>query len=107
MFSLERLETCWSGEFKNKLHSQYWGSYEFYCVENRLNVDGVGVDTVRNSLNSSCPFIDPDDILDPNVFNFGIFIDALKSSVVATSDFPKKFLYCFWWGLRNLRLVIT
>ena len=37
-------------------------------------------------------------------FNFGIFLDALQSGVVETStDFPQKFFYCFWWGLRNLR----
>ncbi|GMN42929.1 hypothetical protein TIFTF001_012139 [Ficus carica] len=105
LYSLERLDTCFSREFKNKRHHQDWGSYDFYCVENRLNVDGVDIDTVRKALNSSCPFIDPDDISDPNVFNFGIFIDALKSRVVATSDFPKKIFYCFWWGLRNLSSV--
>ncbi|KAF2312154.1 hypothetical protein GH714_028305 [Hevea brasiliensis] len=35
-------------------------------------------------------------------FDFGIFLNALKSDVVASNDFPKKFFYCFWWGLRNL-----
>ncbi|CAB4300626.1 unnamed protein product [Prunus armeniaca] len=41
-------------------------------------------------------------IKNSTVFNFGIFTDALQSGVLETRDFPKKFLYCFWWGLRNL-----
>ncbi|PRQ60432.1 putative potassium channel, voltage-dependent, EAG/ELK/ERG [Rosa chinensis] len=32
-------------------------------------------------------------------FNFGIFLNALEPDL---SDFPKKFFYSFWWGLRNL-----
>ncbi|OWM70388.1 hypothetical protein CDL15_Pgr027344 [Punica granatum] len=44
----------------------------------------------------------PDDITNSTVFNFGIFIDALQSDVVEKKDFPRKFFYCFWWGLRNL-----
>lgn len=58
-----------------------------------------------NMLNTSCPLINPDDLKDPKHFNFGIFFDALESGVVETMDFPKKFLYCFWWALRNLRFV--
>ncbi|MED6144313.1 Cyclic nucleotide-gated ion channel 1 [Stylosanthes scabra] len=36
------------------------------------------------------------------LFDFGIFLDALQSGVVASEDFPQKFFYCFWWGLQNL-----
>ncbi|KAF3948660.1 hypothetical protein CMV_025369 [Castanea mollissima] len=36
------------------------------------------------------------------LFDFGIFLDALQSGTVASKDFPRKFAYCFWWGLRNL-----
>lgn len=58
-------------------------------------------------LHGSCPFISPDEIKNSSMFNFGISIDALQSRVVEEHDFPKKFFYCFWWGLRNLRLVCT
>lgn len=27
--------------------------------------------------------------------------------MLRSSDFPQKFLHCFWWGLRNLRYVIA
>ncbi|KAM1009448.1 hypothetical protein FF1_044885 [Malus domestica] len=35
-------------------------------------------------------------------FKFGIFGDAFKSDVATTKDFYPKYLYCLWWGLRNL-----
>ncbi|KAF8393809.1 hypothetical protein HHK36_020007 [Tetracentron sinense] len=47
---------------------------------------------------ASCPFKEPNTTL----FDFGIFIDALKSGVVESRDYPQKFFYCFWWGLQNL-----
>jgi hypothetical protein len=57
---------------------------------------------------TTCPYKDPDAIIDPTIFNFGIFIDALTSRVVElNTSFHRKFFYCFWWGLRNLRLVIA
>jgi cyclic nucleotide gated channel len=71
----------------------------FYCGNNHPKAS-------KKSLYEACPFIDPDDITDPNVFDFGIFTDALSFGVVESRDFSKKFFYCFWWGLRNLRLAI-
>ncbi|EFH56500.1 hypothetical protein ARALYDRAFT_904099 [Arabidopsis lyrata subsp. lyrata] len=55
-------------------------------------------------LNKSCPLIDPDKITNSTDFDFGLYIDALKSGVleVKPRDFPRKFVYCFWWGLRNI-----
>ncbi|GLT84759.1 hypothetical protein SLE2022_029730 [Rubroshorea leprosula] len=53
-------------------------------------------------LNTSCPLINPDNITNSNVFDFGIFIDALQSEILEARYFRKKFFYCFWWGLRNL-----
>lgn len=97
LISLERVDTCWRRHFNESR-----GSYEHYCGKGHLQYD-----VVPKSLNDSCPYIDPDDISDSKAFNFGIFIDALKSGVVASEDFPSKFFYCFWWGLRNLRLVVV
>ncbi|XP_020261026.1 cyclic nucleotide-gated ion channel 18-like isoform X1 [Asparagus officinalis] len=34
-------------------------------------------------------------------FQFGIFSDALSKDIVGAS-FAAKYLYCLWWGLRNL-----
>lgn len=37
-----------------------------------------------------------------NNFKFGMFADAFINDV-ASADFVSKYLYCLWWGLRNLR----
>ena len=37
---------------------------------------------------------------------FGMFADAFTNDVVTTTSFMEKYLYCLWWGLRNLRCVI-
>lgn len=36
-----------------------------------------------------------------NNFKFGMFADAFINDV-ASADFVSKYLYCLWWGLRNL-----
>ena len=94
LISIEREDRCWRNAIGSGEKSV------LYCDKNRARND-----TLVSWLNTSCPFTNPDDIKDPEVFNFGIFIDALESGVVETGDFPKKFFYCFWWGLRNLRFV--
>ncbi|CAN6564737.1 unnamed protein product [Malus baccata var. baccata] len=35
-------------------------------------------------------------------FNFGIYLDALKTGIVDDVKFSTKLFYCFWWGLRNI-----
>ncbi|XP_022757541.1 putative cyclic nucleotide-gated ion channel 13 [Durio zibethinus] len=92
LFSIEREDDCWRkaiGSGKERA---------LYCDRDSTTINTTSV----SLLNSSCPFTNPDNIKDPKVFNFGIFIDALQSGVVETSEFRKKFFYCFWWGLRNL-----
>lgn len=59
--------------------------------------------TNRNitSLNAACP-ISP---ANTEVFDFGIFLNALQSRIAGSADYSQKLSNCFWWGLRNLRLV--
>lgn len=95
LLSVESQVRCWRREMKNAslFHDSYLG-----C--------GRQNDTVSLLLNSTCLLVDPDQINDSYTFNFGIFFDAQQSRVIdATTDFPQKFFYCFWWGLRGLRLV--
>ncbi|XVE73721.1 hypothetical protein DITRI_Ditri11bG0141400 [Diplodiscus trichospermus] len=94
LISIEREDSCWRKAILNNGEER-----ALYCDKNGTKEINA---TLVSLLNTSCPFIKPDDIKDPEVFNFGIFIDALESGVVETWDFPKKFFYCFWWGLRNL-----
>ncbi|KAK7258512.1 hypothetical protein RIF29_24091 [Crotalaria pallida] len=95
LLSIESEVRCWSRQLKNA--SMYHESYLGCRNHNQ---------TVIQFLNSTCSFIDPDQIKDRSTFNFGIYFDALESGVVeSTTDFPQKFFYCFWWGLRNLSSV--
>ncbi|KAF9600996.1 hypothetical protein IFM89_014981 [Coptis chinensis] len=48
-------------------------------------------------LEAKCPIIEPNKTL----FDFGIYLDVLQSGILKSS-FPKKLMYCFWWGLQNL-----
>ncbi|KAH7538192.1 hypothetical protein FEM48_Zijuj03G0172800 [Ziziphus jujuba var. spinosa] len=85
--SAQRQIGCWRRACR---HHDGCDSATFDCNENTL--------ANRTFLNDFCP-VDP-----PNatVFDFGIFLDALQNGVLGPMDFPKKFLQCYWWGLRNL-----
>lgn len=39
-----------------------------------------------------------------NGFNFGIYTNAITHNITSMDSFTVKYLYCFWWGLQNLRL---
>jgi cyclic nucleotide gated channel len=96
LFAIEREESCWHKkcrEQKDCLPQNY------YCGHNRNKA-------LDQHLYDACPFIDPDQITNSTVFNFGIFTDVLSSGVVESRYFSEKFFYCFWWGLRNLGLAI-
>ncbi|BFG36173.1 hypothetical protein CerSpe_224470 [Prunus speciosa] len=56
--------------------------------------------TLRNVtlLNDLCP-VNPSNA---KVFDFGIYLDALQSGMLGSTDFPRKVLQCFSWGIRNL-----
>ncbi|ESR35378.1 hypothetical protein CICLE_v10004452mg [Citrus x clementina] len=83
LFSIERETTCWKG------HCKMDNGCKLYCDDGQGNNAFLG---------DFCP-IQP---ADTKLFNFGIFLGALESGIVESTYFPKKFFYCFWWGLRNL-----
>ncbi|GMH18355.1 hypothetical protein Nepgr_020196 [Nepenthes gracilis] len=87
LFSIERQTTCWRRACKNQLEICDYSA--LYCDESSGN---------NTFVNEFCPITTPNTTL----FDFGIFLSALQSGVLGTTDFPKKFLYCFWWGLQNL-----
>lgn len=94
---MERNDTCWQ-KFCNapcKKDFLYCGNQnmEGYASWNQTGVDG---------LKSSC---EPDD--QNKQFDFGIFQQALSSGIAASKNFITKYCYCLWWGLQNLRYVIS
>ncbi|KAK9094189.1 hypothetical protein Scep_025658 [Stephania cephalantha] len=85
LFSIERLDTCWRRACKKTKGCNFTSLYCDYGGGNVL-------------VNNSCPLIESSSA----PFDFGIYLDALKSDVVESVSFPRKFFYCLWWGLRNL-----
>uniref|UniRef100_A0A803NV18 Cyclic nucleotide-binding domain-containing protein n=1 Tax=Cannabis sativa TaxID=3483 RepID=A0A803NV18_CANSA len=89
LFSFERLYRCWRIVFM----IQNWDPRYMYCTQK----SGDNHDHVKALLNVSCSSIGSD----KDVFEFGMYTDAIKSGVVESTHFHSKILYCFWWGLRN------
>ncbi|KAL3524399.1 hypothetical protein ACH5RR_017233 [Cinchona calisaya] len=87
LFSIERETTCWLNACRN----------QYACIQTTVHCqeDRTGI---KDMLNYSCPIQKPDSTR----FDFGIFLDALQSGIVESTNFPQKFIYCFWWSLQNL-----
>ncbi|KAK9665249.1 hypothetical protein RND81_14G100200 [Saponaria officinalis] len=86
LFSIERETNCWKYACKKQTPCNYDA---LFCDKSRGD---------NSYLDKFCPIKSTD----KPPFDFGMFLKALNSGIVETTDFPKKFLFCFWWGLQNL-----
>ncbi|XP_061998576.1 cyclic nucleotide-gated ion channel 1-like isoform X1 [Rosa rugosa] len=87
-FSIQRAMDCW----------QYACRKEKKCGDNTFDCGGNHSFKNVTFINDFCPISTPN----PTLFNFGIFMEALQSNIVGSTDFPQKFLHCFWWSLQSL-----
>ncbi|KAL5575111.1 hypothetical protein UlMin_016810, partial [Ulmus minor] len=79
--SIKRQVSCWNHACK----------IDTGCI---FHCDGTTTSTLNSILvNKFCPL---------NPEKFGIYLDALQSGIVEDKGVSKKFLQCFFWGLRNL-----
>ncbi|XP_021760319.1 cyclic nucleotide-gated ion channel 1-like [Chenopodium quinoa] len=94
LFAIDRQSKCWHKScLGERCHN-----LSLYC---KMQDTIVGAKNFE--FNSTyCKPVNPNDISDGSVFNFGMYYDALQSEVVQSKPFLRKFFYCFWWGLRNL-----
>ncbi|KAH7538188.1 hypothetical protein FEM48_Zijuj03G0172400 [Ziziphus jujuba var. spinosa] len=75
-------------------------SFEVTTITRKLWRYSISVDVLAVlPLTQSYP---PQDPPNPDVFNFGIFTDAIQLRILGPVDFPKKFFHSYWWGLQNL-----
>ncbi|XP_022946044.1 probable cyclic nucleotide-gated ion channel 5 [Cucurbita moschata] len=93
LLAVERNDTCWQKYCKAPICRKdflYCGNQgmEGYATWNQTGVDGI---------KSSCKPADDNDL-----FDFGIFKQALSSGIAASKSFIVKYCYCLWWGLQNL-----
>ncbi|KAK7835493.1 cyclic nucleotide-gated ion channel 1 [Quercus suber] len=90
-FSTQRVTFCWR---KACLH-------QGGCVQGSFNCDHRFGNL--SALHDFCSI----DSTNRSTFDFGIFLEARKSGILESMDFPKKLIYSAWWGLRNLRFAHT
>lgn len=85
VLSIERQEACWreACRFADVASCQY-GYFDCRLINSRIS-------NLTNFCNPS-----------NDMYQFGIYADAVNFKVTS-SPFIPKFFYCFWWGLKNLR----
>lgn len=86
-FAIQRERTCWEYGCREKGCE----STNFDCNDNIFrNVTLLNILCPTNPQNAT-------------LFDFGIFLGAVQSDMLRSTNFSRKLLQCFWWGLRNLR----
>ena len=88
--AIQRETACWQNAYRNNNGCE---ATTFYC-NGRTIRDITFLDDLC-SINPHNTNATP--------FYFGIFDEAVQSGVLESTNLPKKFFHCFWWGLRNLR----
>ncbi|KAJ7981013.1 cyclic nucleotide-gated channel 15 [Quillaja saponaria] len=90
LLSVERQESCWKRVCDLEKESCEYGF--FSC--NKIGVpQRISWFKTSNITNLCTPA--------PGIYEFGIYGDAVTSEVTI-SPFVNKYLYCLWWGLKNL-----
>ncbi|BBH05311.1 hypothetical protein Prudu_016664 [Prunus dulcis] len=93
-FSIQRETSCWHHACKRSTETFCVANYHFHCDDYSLG-DDITTSSKVKFLNKLCPLDPPNS----SIFDFGIFVDALKSG---STPFMQKFFHSYWWGLRNL-----
>ncbi|XP_009378782.1 cyclic nucleotide-gated ion channel 1-like [Pyrus x bretschneideri] len=95
-FSIQREASCWHKVCKDLTINTRECMNTFYCDNNEST-------TAKNFtlLDGHCSLDTPTPNGDISPFNFGMFLDSHMNRN-PEQKFGKKFLYSFWWGLKNL-----
>ncbi|KAI3983309.1 hypothetical protein MKX01_013376 [Papaver californicum] len=91
LLSIERQESCWR-EVCNIQSPE--------CQSEFIDCDVLNDPSRVTWYNSSniTRLCDPHN----NLYQFGIYADALNLGITTSSRFFDKYFYCLWWGLKNL-----
>lgn len=91
LLAVERNDTCW----RKACDEQVKCNMSFlYCGIPQTEAYNAWRGISGSILNSSCS--------SDGGFDYGIYTNALSSSIVSTKKFLSKYCYCLWWGLQNL-----
>ncbi|XP_048229677.1 cyclic nucleotide-gated ion channel 18 isoform X2 [Ricinus communis] len=96
LLSLGRQFYCWKSECLKENKAGVIG-----CIESFLDCNSLGQFERQYWRNVTHVRTNCDPYNNNITFEFGIFAGAFTNDV-ATAPFVQKYLYCLWWGLRNL-----
>nr|GMC97368.1 cyclic nucleotide-gated ion channel 18 [Ipomoea batatas] len=102
-------KTAWAGAAYNLLlfmlasHCRSERNAVPPCIPSFLDCESLYTNSLEREywLNTTSLLTRCDPKNEDSDFKFGMFADAFTSEV-ASSPFVEKYLYCLWWGLRNL-----
>ncbi|KAJ7970873.1 Cyclic nucleotide-gated channel [Quillaja saponaria] len=94
--SIGRQFSCWKAACKRENES-----HVISCLPNFLDCSSLENPDRQYWLNVTHTVANCDAKNKDINFKFGMFSDAFLNDVVST-QFKEKYLYCLWWGLRNL-----
>lgn len=98
LLSIGRQFSCWKMEC-NKENAVHFTS----CLSSYLDCNSLNKPDREKWMNSTRVVYNCDVKNEQKIqFKFGMYGEAFTNDV-ASSRFIVKYLYCFWWGLRNLR----
>ncbi|KAA8530255.1 hypothetical protein F0562_004964 [Nyssa sinensis] len=95
LLSIGRQHSCW------RLECAKERTMNPPCIPRFLDCSSLTQRERKGWLNATHVIAYCDAKNDDTNFKFGMFADAFTTEV-ALSPFPSKYLYCLWWGLRNL-----
>ncbi|KAJ7947828.1 Cyclic nucleotide-gated channel [Quillaja saponaria] len=90
LLSVERQEACWKSVCNLEKASCEYGFFDCHSTEVPRRISWFKTSNMTNLCTPGVSF-----------YEFGIHGDAVTSEVTA-SPFFNKYLYCLWWGLKNL-----
>ncbi|KAK7324930.1 hypothetical protein VNO77_28885 [Canavalia gladiata] len=90
LLSIERQEACWRSVCDLEKSFCQYGFFDCHRVKDALRMSWFKASNITN-------LCSPND----NLYQFGIYADAVTSEVTSSAFFNKYF-FCLWWGLRNL-----
>ncbi|GMJ09346.1 CYCLIC NUCLEOTIDE-GATED CHANNEL 18, cyclic nucleotide-gated channel 18 [Hibiscus trionum] len=94
--SIARQFSCWKHECARENHMR-----TLACIPSFLDCNSLRTPEREYWANVTTVLVNCDASNEQVDFKFGMFAAAL-SSEVASENFVVKYLFCFWWGLRNL-----
>ncbi|KAL8150744.1 hypothetical protein V2J09_020552 [Rumex salicifolius] len=97
LLAIERTDTCWRQACSS--NNTTCNTHFLYCSSNLQDMNGY---SKWHNISSSVLDTQCTTKGDNPPFDFGIFSQALSSSITSSTKFVSKYCYCLWWGLQNL-----